>query len=293
MTKKVNLFIVGAAKAGTTSFHDYLDQHPDVCMSSIKEPNYFSQDQISDLYYRQASLINDETSYYNLFDKGNSKNTHIVYGESSVSYLSYPEIPKKLYKYNSNARILIFLRNPIERAFSHYLMDYTAGYFDFSFEEILKFKESNALVYKQVIELSFYYSQIKEYLETFPKNQVKFIIMEDATKNLNKTIHEIESFLDLKTYNNYDFKVKNSFKNPPNKFINKIYRSQGFKNIAKRVISKKISDTIKNRLFKTKKPKIDLTSKAYLSQLFLNDVSQLSQLIGIDLNQFWKINKIK
>ena len=65
---KVNLFIVGAPKAGTTSLHFYLQQHPDVCMSVIKEPNYFTAKEVQKLYY-DISPINCEDEYHSNFQK--------------------------------------------------------------------------------------------------------------------------------------------------------------------------------------------------------------------------------
>ena len=129
---KVNTFIVGAPKAGTTSLHFYLQQHPDVCMSEIKEPNYFTAQEVVKLYY-DVSPVNSEDWYHSIFTKPTRK----VIGEGSVSYLFYPEVAQKIYNYNPEARILIILRNPVQRAFSHYLMDFRLGLCNISLEEIL------------------------------------------------------------------------------------------------------------------------------------------------------------
>ena len=75
---KVNTFIVGAPKAGTTSLHYYLQQHPDVCMSEIKEPNYFTAQEVVKLYY-DVSPVNSEDWYHSIFTKPTRK----VIGEGS------------------------------------------------------------------------------------------------------------------------------------------------------------------------------------------------------------------
>ena len=133
---KVDFFIVGAPKSGTTSLYHYLASHPDIFMSSKKEPNYFSKSEIKqqELYYPIDEL--DSFSDYKILFSG-SKEGQIL-GESSVSYLFYPEVASKLHEHNSSAKIIILLRNPIERAFSHYLMDFRLGLVNESFESIIQ-----------------------------------------------------------------------------------------------------------------------------------------------------------
>src|SRR6056297_944384 len=142
MEKKTpNLFIVGAAKAGTTSLYHYLKSHGDVYFSPVKEPNYFSTDiktaEFTSIYKRnvdvvpkdfynkkpekniQLSFIRDENRYRNLFQWVNGKS---VVGECSTSYLYSKEAAENIIKFNPKAKIIIVLRNPAERTFSHYLM---------------------------------------------------------------------------------------------------------------------------------------------------------------------------
>ena len=84
---KVDFFIVGAPKAGTTSLYKYLHEHPEIHMSSKKEPDYFSDNELysEGMYYGQ-NRINTLKKYHNLFGQAelNSKK-----GEASVSYLFY------------------------------------------------------------------------------------------------------------------------------------------------------------------------------------------------------------
>ena len=95
---KPNFFIVGAPKAGTTSLYHYLDQHPEVFMSQIKETNFFSIEEIKSqgLFYNEEK-IKSLDQYLNLFkDVSNQK----AIGEASVSYLFYNSVPTKIYKFN-------------------------------------------------------------------------------------------------------------------------------------------------------------------------------------------------
>ena len=133
---KVDFFIVGAPKSGTTSLYHYLNEHFDVEMSSQKEPDFFSDESLQKqgMYYGRNRV--DTIGKYNaLFEKEDV----ILRGEASVSYLYYEDVPKKIKEYNHDGKIIIILRNPIDRAFSHYLMDYRLGLISESFERVIIF----------------------------------------------------------------------------------------------------------------------------------------------------------
>ena len=137
---KVDFFIVGAPKAGTTSLHHYLNEHPEIEMSTQKEADFFSDESLQKqgLYYGK-NRIDTLEKYHNLFPSIQEKK----YGEASVSYLFYEDVPKKIKEYNSNGKIIIMLRNPVERAFSHYLMDYRLGLIIPPLEEFFERKLNN------------------------------------------------------------------------------------------------------------------------------------------------------
>src|SRR3989304_10189805 len=117
MERWPNLFIVGAPKSGTTSLHAYLDKIDDIFMSPIKEPNYFSAQTVS--IKHPVNPIRDKKKYLKLFQKG-IHNKYI--GEASPSYLADSEASKLIHQVSPNAKIIISLRDPIDRVFSHYLM---------------------------------------------------------------------------------------------------------------------------------------------------------------------------
>ena len=129
-------FIVGAPKAGTTSLYHYLEEHPEVYMSPIKETNFFSSKQMQEqeLYY-DATPIQSKNQYLELF-KDVSQEKQV--GEASVSYLYYTGVAKKILEFNPKAKIVIMLRNPVDRAFSHFLMDKRLGLSISSFMDVIQ-----------------------------------------------------------------------------------------------------------------------------------------------------------
>ena len=82
--------------------------------------------------------IETSEKYHNLFS---DKKDEEIFGESSVSYLYYPEVPKRIKEYNTEAKIIIMLRNPVDRAFSHYLMDSRLGLLSDKFEDVFNKKK--------------------------------------------------------------------------------------------------------------------------------------------------------
>lgn len=108
-----SFFILGAAKCGTTSLHAYLGQHPDVCVSDPKEPFFF-----------EAEFDRGATYYFNRYFS-HWAGERIV-GEARHRNLYMPYIPERILRFNPRARLIICVRNPTERAISHWL----APFFD-------------------------------------------------------------------------------------------------------------------------------------------------------------------
>ena len=104
--KKPNLFIVGAPKCGTTSLYGWLSQHPNVYMSPIKEPGFFSPDSL----HRPGTLARYEA----LFAKAGAE--HEIVGEASTNYLYSREAVPRVLEYNPKAKFIVCVRNPVEMA---------------------------------------------------------------------------------------------------------------------------------------------------------------------------------
>ena len=114
-----NLFVVGAAKSGTTSLWTHLDAHPDVFMSRPKEPHFFSRATTP-----VEQLVKDPVEYAGLFARGAA---HRYRGDASPSYLWDPDSSARIREAVPGARIIISLRDPVERAYSNYLGHLRAG----------------------------------------------------------------------------------------------------------------------------------------------------------------------
>ena len=282
---KVNLFIVGTPKAGTTSLYHYLNEFPEILMCIRKEPDFFSDSEIQEqgLYYG-SSRINTLSKYNSLFS---SWIDEPIIGEASVSYLFYPDVPERIKLYNDNSKIIIMLRNPIERAFSHYLMDYRLGLTSNSFEE--EFDKKTTLNFQQYFLLGNYFHQVKRYLNSFGKENVHIIWYSDFKENTANELNKVISFLGLNTDFKLDFnKIHNSFSMPKNNFIRKIYSIVWLRKTLSFLFPANFLNYIKTVLFnRGNKPKLSDRIRKLLHKYYLPDIERLEELLSVNLSQ-WK-----
>lgn len=289
MKKKPNFFIVGAPKAGSTSLYYYLEQHPEIYMSPIKETNFFSREEInaSNLFYKRKNEWTIE-EYENQF-KGVTLEKAI--GEASVSYLFYPGVPQKIKAYNPNSKIIILLRNPFDRGFSHYLMDKRVGFTNLEFEDIVYKREVDAKMdffYQQYIELGLYYNQVKRYFETFGSDNVKVLYFEDMVKDAKKMVKKVFQFLEV----NEEFipeteKKHNEFRAAKNPLLAKLYAQKKLRKRAKELVGTKVEDLIKQIFFSgDNKPVLPSHLKDELTQIYRPDILKTGELLGKDLNHW-------
>jgi len=287
---KVDFFIVGAPKAGTTSLYSYLNQHPEIEMSNIKEPDYFSNEFIEEqsLYYKKES-VRSLKKYHSLY----SDIKNLVRGEASVSYLFYEKVPKKIFKYNSSSKIIIMLRNPIDRAYSHYLMDKRLGFITESFEKIVYQKsthKNSALFYQQYIGLGQYTHQIKNYFDVFSKKNILIINYDDFICNSSEVLNKVYVFLSVekRSLSNTN-KVYNKYTKPSNKLVQFLYTFSFFRELASSFFSQSIKAKIQALFFKDeKKPTLNSKIQIYLKEYYKVELEKLSKLLHQNYSKWIK-----
>lgn len=278
---KVNTFIVGAPKTGTTSLYYYLNQHTNVCMSSIKEPNFFSAKEVNSLFYK-SQIVDDINEYHKLF----SQNKKQIIGEASVSYLFFNEVPNRIYKYNPKAKIIILLRNPIERALSHYLMDFRLGFCSENFEDIIAQPEIFPQYYQQYLELGNYFLQLKRYLNVFNENQLSIVFYDDLKSNSQKVMKHIFSFLEIE-FQDLDYSIQNSFLSPSNIFVSELYKFNSLRKIVKSLFPEPFLSLVKSIFFSNNlKPTFSDSIIKQLNAYYKSDIVELEKLLNKDLSKW-------
>lgn len=219
-----DFYIIGTAKGGTSSLFDYLIQHPDIISPIGKELHYFEE-----LYHRGKNWykVCFPLRTYKLFKKD------LITGEATPRYLDHPHVPTRIKNLTPNAKFIIMLRNPIERAFSHYNMviNNRRNFESLSFEDaISKEKERIDSEYKRMVDDPNYHShnyyiygyldrgiyvkKIKNWLSVFPRKQFLFIKSEEFFENPDKIYQNVLEFLGRKNFhlNNYNPKKVGKYK---------------------------------------------------------------------------------
>jgi hypothetical protein len=181
-------FVIGAAKAGTTSLHHYLGQHPQIQMSALKEPNFFSGPENGIPY--PAKRVSRLEDYERLFDPAFEAR-----GEASPGYSNHPRrcgVPERIAQLVPNARFVYLVRDPIARTVSHYQHLFSIGEERRSLGETLADLEDP---YLPLLCHSRYATQLELYLRRFPEERVLVVDHDELRTDRHMTLCKIFEFL--------------------------------------------------------------------------------------------------
>jgi hypothetical protein len=219
--KRVNFFVIGAAKCGTTTLYARLNAHPEVFLSPLKEPNYYSRADLDPARFSKAfktntkldltdylaqadplpdmqvGFVQSEADYARLFS--GATDAHRVVGECSTSYLWSPSAPEALHAAHPEAKIVVALRDPVERIFSHYLMARKYGFVKGSVVEAVKadlaHPDPSWGRSELFVELSLFEAQIARWRALFPDSQLR--ILQPGALRRDETWHDLQAWLGL------------------------------------------------------------------------------------------------
>jgi Sulfotransferase family len=308
-----NFFVVGAPKAGTTSLYHYLAQHPEIYMSPIKEPNFFASeirpDNVSEEFQervrrdmdalkvylqgpmsekRFGGMVLEWEDYLKLFQ--NVKKEKAI-GEASVLYLWSKTAARNISSKIPDAKILMILRDPAERAFSQYLHNVTNGIIYESFRQHIdasQWKSEKFTVGYPSLELGLYYEQVKRYLDIFPRENVHILFFEDYHRQPAQILEEIFCFLNVDPRFTPDMSQKQLEPQVP--------RAVGVVHLLKRYGVWQHLKTLSPRAFrshlrtvafrKRKSIVMDSKDRDYLVGYYRDDIRKLSALVDRDLRHW-------
>lgn len=282
-----NFLIIGAQKAGTTSLYYYLNQHPQIYMSYVKEPRFFAPE-----FYtapnkvrppkRKSPLTWEEYCY--LFKDVSNE---IAIGEASTDYLHLSKAPERIKKTIPEVKLIVILRNPVERAFSAYCYQVRDGYENLSFAEAIKEEEKGTRDYKK---LGFYYSQLKRYYDIFDRSQIKIYLNEDLNSNPDLVLQDIFRFLGVNCEFQPEYTKKNISGVPKNRFLHNIFLKENIiKETLKPLFSKELRQLIHSTVRKhnlRNKPAFPVEKRHKLIETYREDILKLQDLIQQDLSHW-------
>jgi len=294
-----NFLLVGGAKCGTTSLHNYLAQHPEVFMPEMKEPKFFSSHFIKlpecgpgdDRIGRY--MVKDFDAYQQLFRNAGGKKAR---GESTTDNLYYYERTIPLIKqYLGDVKVIIIIRNPADRAFSAYLYKTRDMRETLPFEDALRQeddrKRQNWDATWHYTSLGFYSRPVEGYLHSF--RNVKIVLFDDLCNDAATVMKNLFLFLDVDDSFQPDLSHQwNVSGAPKNRIIQRIlFKPGGIRRLIHIALVKSfMSESTfwrfvdRARRFNLKKVDMLPETRAALQNLFREDILKTQDLIKQDLS---------
>jgi len=277
-----NTLVVGAAKAATTWIYACLDEHPEAFVPSVKETDFFSK-----YYYRGFD-------WYEKHFEGSGEQKSVV--DISPTYMIDPGVPPRIYEWNPQVQLIFSLRNPIERAYSHYCMHLRGG-------KVGEDLDAELTRNRRYLEEGLYYRHISRYLQYFRRENILILVYDDLKNDPESYLGAVYDFLGI------DYTFRPSLLNDPYHVRKVRPRFQTIYNllvglsswIQKTMQFKIVIDFIKvlrrsgwvdlfHRLNQGEKyPVLTETKRKELVAFFQSDVESLSKLLGRDLTHWLQI----
>jgi hypothetical protein len=277
-----NLFVVGAQKAGTTSLYHYLRQHPEVFMPEVKAPNYFTR-----LATGEATA-DEEDAYLEHFAGADGLP---VRGEAS-QYMHHPETADLIHERVPDARILVSLRDPMQRAYSHYWRQVAAGHEEEPFPDAVR-REAQALEASRerrgYLDRSLYAEAVERYRSTFGAGSVRVQLLDDLKRDPRGMLREVFEFLEVDPgpAEEIDLSRRNTFRGTPYGGVVETVRTHpAVKRVARAVLPQGVRDWLGNRVLLSgeEKPPLPGEAKSLLVEVFEPDLRRLEEVLGRDLD---------
>jgi hypothetical protein len=244
--ERLDFVLAGAQKSGTTALHYFLSKHPSITMGDQQEIHFFDND----------PLFVSGMDYEELHKHYRALGPSTIAGDCTPSYIYHEPAAERIWKYNPKIKLLVLLRNPVDRAFAHWNMQQFRGrepldFFDAVREEKTRIAgappaEARRFAY---IDRGFYGQQLERLFRFFPREQVKAVKFEEFKEKQGETLTSIFSFLDVKPLRSVRRKDRNIV--PYNRAMN-------------------------------------WEEKVFLCNLFAEDITKVEHLLGWDCTD-WKL----
>lgn len=297
--QKPNIFIIGAAKSATTSIVGHLKFHPEVYIPEKKEPGYYGT-----FFYKMpregkgderadSRVIKTWDDYLGLYSTDREYQVRL---DASTDNLYHPETAEMIKRDCQDAKIIICLRHPVERAYSAYNYMVLRGRETLSFEQAIeqdKHRQNYEYIWRY-LNGGFYYKAVKHYIDVFGKDNVKIVLFEEFAKNVQNEMNEIFKFVGLEPMSikaDVVFNKSGKIKYPLiYSWVNKLIKGKSlFKKIyriitpehKRRVIIEKA-----NSFLVGKKEPMNVDARKKLLNEYKEDIEELSSYLDMDLSHW-------
>jgi len=322
-----NAFVIGAPRSGTTSLYEYLNTHPQVFMSPVKEPEFFScaplDDALATMPGRTAIVDGDAVlsgalraevdRYVALFDRAGNET---IRGEASTGYLAHPTAAEHLHRHLPDARLIAILRDPADRAYSHFvharriiaeqrqtpITRYEGRPLEAELADVVEsaLRNGSRPPAKTVAEVwlrtGFYFEHLSRFRSRFDDEQLRVLLFEDLLDDANRLMAGVFRFLG----------VDETFKLPTTAAFNVgvvpkhvdlfgfFTTRNSFMRSARLMAPARIRAVAmraRNRVLATEKPVLDLDLRQKLVTIYHDDILRLQDLLARDLSSWLSVEK--
>jgi len=307
-----NFFIVGTGKAGTTSLHRYLQQHPQIYMSPVKEPSYFADEirpaalgKAFERHVRRRSLdlpaelgdgkpvkplgrlVSDWDEYLRLFQHANGAR---AIGEASAGYLWSETAAANIQARIPDARIVMILRDPAERAFSQYLHQLATGLTKSTFrehiEECLRGGQRELGIYYPFLEVGLYYEQVNRFLALFPRERIRIYWFEEDWRQPARLMGDLFAFLEVDAGFQPDLSRRHLARRAPRwAWLNYVLKESQLWYPLRAVVPPIWRSAVARLVFRPGRGlKLDPVDRRFLVDYYSGDIRKLAGLLDRDLS---------
>lgn len=287
-----NFIMVGAAKAGTTALYWYLDEHPQVFVSPMKETNFFAYglDERGDLLYGDPELhrfrVRSWSEYQALFaDAGEA----VAIGEASPIYLECPQAAARICARLPAVRIVCGLREPVDRAYSDYLMYLRSRGRRLDPERDLTATSEWARPDSHWMQISRYHEMLTRYFDAFPRERIHVFLFDDLKADPRRVIRDMYGFLGVDPTFEPDQETPHNVGGVPASMgLERFLTSHRIKALAEPLVPKSVADRIRRLRTRNlrKAPSLPIGLRRELSERFRDDIAKTSELIGRSLERW-------
>lgn len=310
MPGRPTFFIAAAPRSGTTSLYSYLGQHPDIAMSAQKEPAYYhfrslqpNFDELAELYgsdrkseslrrYKRSlsQAVIDPDAYSGLWDHHPDAADR---GDASPTYLYHFDALRLIREEIPQAKFVLLLRNPVDRAYSQYLQYLRHGIeTDYDFETAIAQEPTDVNNYwwgeRRYLRLGQYAEHVEDCIRLFGEDNLLIILREEFESQPGESVDQVLSFLGRAPFDGFDDSIRHNRAFVPQPSLS--VRAARTRGPAKRLGRLLVPASVRTRLFHrimTRRvmtpPPLLASTRARLNSFFHSDVRRLEQLINRDL----------
>jgi hypothetical protein len=289
-----NFLLIGAPRSGTTSTYEGIKQHPQIFMSAVKEPMFFILEGTHQEFSGPQIPVGARTwdAYCALFEGVRQEK---AVGEASTFYLYSPDAPRRIRNRLPEAKFIAILRNPVDRAYSHFLVNRLAGTEPIAdFEKAMDAEEQRMgqgwYLYWCYRGMGFYGGQIERYYSVFDRRQFRFFLFEDLVRDPDAFFADVFRFLEVDAH----FRIRGRRKYNPsglprNRILhNFITQPNTLKLFFKRILPadmqyRMITSSLNRTLAK---PALDGAVRRRLTDIYREDILRAQELLQRDLSSW-------